>query len=138
MLSYGGMSLGLRLLTGEGLTANPGNLGPDVGMKWKILYVQVALTAGSGTGNRQITVLYSPYNQGPTGSPSMGLCLACSGTGTGTLTQQGGPITSGSSGITPWNDYPILEHTGVITFNNTLISGDSFNYTILVDEEADF
>jgi hypothetical protein len=129
--------LGLRLLTGNGLTANPGNLGPDVGMKWKIIYAQIVITAGSGTGTRQALLVYSAYNQGSTGSP-YGLYLINSGTSSGSVTGQGGILSTGNSPVTVWNDYPILEHTGVISFNNQLISGDSLNYTILVDEEADF
>ena len=134
---YGGMSLGLRLLTGNGLTANPSSLSPDVAMKWKIIYAQVILTAGSGTGTRQAILLYSPFNQSLTALP-YGLELLNSGTSTGSLVGQGGIIGTASSPVTVWNDYPILEHTGVIAFNITLISGDTFSYTILVDEEADF
>ena len=131
------MSLGLRLLTYNGLTGGPPNLSPDVGMKWKIIYVQVVLTAGTGTGTRQIVVLYSPFNQGPFGVP-YGLELVNSGTSTGSVTGQGGIIGTANSPVTVWNDYPILEHGGVIAFDITLVSGDYYNYTILVDEEADF
>ena len=137
MPSYGGMSLGLRLLTGNGLTANPDNLSPDVGMKWKILYAQIVINVGTGTGTREAQLLYSPFNQGPTGS-IYGLYLINSGTSTGFVVGQGGIINSANSPVTPWNDYPILEHSGVMSFVVTLISGDSFSYTILVDEEADF
>ena len=138
MPSYGGIFLGLRLLTGNNLTANPPNFGPDVGMKWKILYAQVVITAGTGTGTRQIIVEYSPYNAGPSIGTLYGLFLIESATSTGSVAGQGGIISSGSSPVTVWNDYPILEHSGVIAIYNQLVSGDSFNYTILVDEEADF
>ena len=129
--------MGLRLLTGNNLAGNPDNIGPDVGMKWKIIYAQIVITAGSGTGTRQAILTYSPYNQGSSGSP-YGLYLIDSGTSSGSVTGQGGILSTGNSTVTLWNDYPILEHTGVIKFGNTLVSGDSFNYTILVDEEADF
>ena len=129
--------MGLRLLTGNNLAGNPDNIGPDVGMKWKIIYAQIVITAGSGTGTRQAILTYSPYNQGSSGSP-YGLYLIDSGTSSGSVTGQGGILSTGNSPVTVWNDYPILEHTGVIKFGNSLVSGDSFNYTILVDEEADF
>ena len=128
--------MGLRVITGNSLTSL-NNLSPDVGMKWKILYVLVNMYAGSGTGTREVRVLYSAYNQGPTGSP-YGLVLADTGALTGSGTAQGGIIGTANSTVTSWNDYPILEHTGIISFDNLLISGDTFTYTILVDEEADF
>ena len=106
-------------------------------MKWKILYALVNLTAGTGSGTRQINVVYGPYNQGSSGVP-YGLYLINSSTSTGSLISQGGIISVGNTGSTIWNGYPILQHTGVIAFDLTLISGDTFSYTILVDEEADF
>ena len=132
----GGMSLGLRVITGNNLTSL-NNLSPDVGMKWKILYILVNLNAGSGTGTREVQVLYSAYNHGPTGSP-YGLVLADTGALTGSGIAQGGIIGTANSTVTSWNNYPILEHTGIINFQLTLISGDTFSFTLLVDEEADF
>ena len=134
---YGGMSLGLRLLTGNGLTANPDNLSPDVGMKWKIIYAFCIVNAGTGTGTRQMIIYYSPFNQGPIGIP-YALELVNTGTSTGSIAGQGGIIGSANSQVTVWNDYPILEHSGVISIGVTLVAGDTVNYTILVDEEADF
>ena len=131
------MSLGLRLLTGNGLTAAPDNLSPDVGMKWTILYAVLNLYAGSGTGTRQLLLYYSPYNQGPTGVPN-GLWLVNTGSVSGSAVSQGGIVNAANTSLTLWNGFPVLQHTGVLSFDVTLLAGDSFNYTILVDEEADF
>ena len=120
----------IRVFSATGITANV-SFFPNPGYKYRLLFAGVQLITGTGTGtriaylSRQLSIsetFASTNNQTSTSSTI---------TAIGSVSPYGGNTAQG------WNDYPEIDAKGGMQVFVTLITGDTVNYTIIVDEVID-
>jgi lipid-binding SYLF domain-containing protein len=122
-----------RLISAKGVAAG-GNIGsPPQGMKWIVKWVLLLLHTGTGSGTRSASILISFANAG-----NFGLFIAFTGSQTGvssTFSAVGtvGPNVAASSN-TQFSQFPEIFAVDVINLQVNLISGDTVDYYILVEE----
>jgi hypothetical protein len=125
-----------RLISAQGVTANETIGSPAPGMKWIVKWALVLLHTGTGSGSRSATLVVvrasNAYNRGA--------ILAGSGVQTGTSTTYAGTgeVTSNQEGSdsTVYYDYPEIFSIDSIELIVSLISGDTVDYYILVEEAS--
>jgi hypothetical protein len=123
-----------RLISQTGLTAAT-NLGsPQEGMKWVVKWALIVMHSSSTSGTRQayLTIVRAnnQYSLGPT-LATVGSQTATSGTFIGT-----GDVTDNQNTQYPvtFYQFPEVFAIDVIRLNATLVSGDTVDYYILVEE----
>lgn len=125
-----------------GLTANA-LISPPPGYKWKVLSALAWITSGSSSGSRTIVIAYRPGNQAS--SPYMELVLTPSETSTltsSTVLTGGSPANTAqvdgpsAGSAVQWSECPILSHFDSLSIEVTLITGDSYSYIIMVEEDV--
>ena len=118
-------------LSQTGVTAIPAVfINPPVGKKWTIVSAGVILHSSATAGSRQIQILVALYPIGTIGF----LTSASTSTVSISVASQGGPFPNGNSPQT-WTFTPKLGPLDNISFGGMLISGDTFDWTVEVDEE---
>lgn len=123
----------IRVLTGSGLTANT-VLNPAVGYKWIMQYVLVTLATSSTAGTRSVVAVVA-NSEG-----SFFTQLAYTGAVSGVSTDYhstGSPSTGYNSTDQLHDVYEsniLVSGKLNVTLSGTLISGDTYGYTVIVDE----
>ena len=121
----------IREFSTTGITGNV-SFFPNPGYKYRLLFAGIQLVSGTGTGTRyaylkrqlSISEVYvSTGNQTATSS---------SFTAIGSISPAGGGATSYG-----WYEYPEIDTKGGMQLAVSLITGDTVNYTIIVDEVID-
>ncbi len=109
-------------------TATFGSISPPAGFKWKIIRLNYVITAGTGTGTRQILMEILPYT--PINS-TVFLPILQSATSSGSVSA----ILSGVSGSTNvlYSDLSLSANDSIIDAS-TIVSGDTVSFYLLVDE----
>ena len=120
----------IRVFSATGITGNV-SFFPNPGYKYRLLFAGVQVITGTGTGTRlaflcrQLSITESFANtndQTATSSP---------------ITAIGSVSPYGGNTAQRWSDYPEIDTKGGMQLIATLISGDTVNYTIIVDEVID-
>jgi len=126
-----------KLLSGKGVTTNVTIGGPPQGMKWIVKYALIVLHTGTGTGSRQADIRISLARAGVYSSnvPLLANTGSISSTSTA-ASALGYPINvSASPGqLTIFYQFPEIYAVDSIYLNANLISGDTVDYYIMVEE----
>lgn len=120
----------IREFSATGITADV-SFFPNPGYKYRLLFVGIQLITGTGTGTRysylkrqlSVSEVYASIGNQTTTSSSF--------TAIGGVSPEGGDVSYG------WYDYPEIDTKGGMQLAVSLITGDTVNYTIIVDEVID-
>jgi hypothetical protein len=130
-----------RLISQKGQTANVTIGSPQQGMKWIIKWAVVILHTGTGTGSRNVTLAINRGNTGALGQENPGPVIANTGTQTGTSTTYSGigdvsPQGFYSGQLIQFSQFPEVYAIDVIQSFVSLVSGDTYDYYILIEEAS--
>lgn len=119
-------------------TASDVYLQPPAGKKWLILYAFGVLHTGTGTGNRLLTGAVAVNDFSTSIIDAVRVLNTGTQTGTSTYYQAwGGATNQGSgSGVSYYDDVS-LTSADRLHIEATLISGDTYDYYVRVDEIID-
>ena len=125
----------LRVLTATGLTASADLAQPNVEYKWKVIYAQLLLKTGTGSGSRNanLSIVGNGYLFAYPLLASVSSSTASAETGGSGGTAGANP----SDGNTSWTAFPEIRAVDQISCGMTLVSGDTVSYYVLVDEVLD-
>jgi hypothetical protein len=128
-----------RLISAKGVTA-AGNIGsPQQGMKWIVKWAIIMLHTGSGSGTRSGLIMVNRANNSYLAS---GPILANTGniTATSSAIVGVGDVTSqfatNVSSTVIFYQFPEIFSIDVLQTQVTLISGDTYDYYVLVEEAS--
>lgn len=128
-----------RALLGKGLEAGL-SLYLPFGTRWELYRMTLVLKAGSTSGTRHV---YARLSDNLVSDPDGGFALTLADTGAVTtvsasIAAVGGPAPpAGTSTNTLWQGIPVAGQMDQIDIVATLVSGDTFDYYLSLNEVVD-
>jgi hypothetical protein len=126
-----------RLISAKAQTAGGAIGSPQNGTKWVVKWAMVILHTGTGSGTRQVNIVVM---RGNIQLNLSGTLLAGTPSSTATsanITGAGDVVTQVNTGlVTVYQQFPEVYAVDVIQAYATLISGDTFDYYVLVEEAS--
>jgi len=116
----------------KGITASEVKLGPPIGYLWRVIQAWGYVHAGSGSGTRSVELIVAPG----TSSGAIGAIQLGNASGTGSNGFALAPTGAAGVGITASNlaYMPVFGHDSLLTFAATLVSGDTWDWYLTVEE----
>jgi hypothetical protein len=130
-----------RLISAKAQTSGGAIGSPQNGTKWVVRWAMVLLHTGTGSGTRSVDLYVNRANvYNTSGGITAGPFLAMTGSQTATSAniQGTGDVTNSQNANTfvVYQQFPEIYAVDVIWSQATLISGDTFDYYIMVEEVA--